>query len=112
MRQSGGRGQYGHVMAQSSRCTDARRRSIYEFVNEVVGGVVPREYIPAVNKGIQEQMKNGVLAGYPLINVKATLFDGSFHEVDSSEMAFKSRRFDGAQGGRAEGEAGDCSSRS
>jgi elongation factor G len=61
----------------------------YEFVDEIVGGVIPREYIPAVNKGIQEQMQNGVVAGFPLIGVKATLYDGSFHEVDSSEMAFK-----------------------
>ena len=60
-----------------------------EFVNEIVGGIVPREYIPAVNKGIEEQMQNGVLAGYPLLGLKATLYDGSFHDVDSSEMAFK-----------------------
>ncbi len=90
VRQSGGRGQYGHVWVKLEPYVDEEEPTkIYEFVDEIVGGVVPREYIPAVNKGIQEQMQNGVLAGYPLIGVKATLHDGSFHEVDSSEMAFK-----------------------
>ncbi len=89
VRQSGGRGQYGHVWVKLEPYTDEEGDATYEFVDEIVGGVVPREYIPAVNKGIQEQMGNGVLAGYPLIGVKATLYDGSFHEVDSSEMAFK-----------------------
>ncbi len=92
VRQSGGRGQYGHVWLRLEPIYHEEAEEEpqhYEFVDEIVGGVVPREYIPAVNKGIQEQMQNGVLAGYPLIDVKATLFDGSFHEVDSSEMAFK-----------------------
>jgi elongation factor G len=89
VRQSGGRGQYGHVWLKLEPLKSEDETVHYEFVDEVVGGTVPREYIPAVNKGIQEQMQNGVLAGYPLIDVKATLFDGSFHEVDSSEMAFK-----------------------
>jgi elongation factor G len=89
VRQSGGRGQYGHVWLRIEPLPEVEDGPTYEFVDEIVGGVVPREYIPAVNKGIQEQMTNGVLAGYPLIRVKATLFDGSFHEVDSSEMAFK-----------------------
>jgi elongation factor G len=88
VRQSGGRGQYGHVWVKLEPLPEDSE-AVYQFVDEVVGGSVPREYIPAVNKGIEEQMQNGVLAGYPLIGVKATLFDGSFHEVDSSEMAFK-----------------------
>ena len=88
VRQTGGRGQYGHVWLKLEPLHDPEG-GIYEFIDEIVGGAVPREYIPAVNKGIQEQMQNGVIAGYPLINVKATLYDGSFHEVDSSEMSFK-----------------------
>lgn len=86
IRQSGGRGQYGHVWL---KIEPRARGEGYEFVNAIVGGVVPKEYIPAVDKGIQEQLKNGVLAGYPIVDVKVSLFDGSFHEVDSSEMAFK-----------------------
>ncbi len=88
VRQSGGRGQYGHVWVKFEPAEDANAEGL-EFVNEIVGGAVPREYIPAVEKGITEQMKNGVLAGYPLLGLKATLYDGSFHDVDSNEMAFK-----------------------
>jgi elongation factor G len=87
VRQSGGRGQYGHVELRIEPLVDSEEN--YEFVNEIVGGAVPREFIPAVDKGVQEQMENGVLAGYPMMNVKVTLFDGSYHDVDSSEMAFK-----------------------
>jgi elongation factor G len=86
VRQSGGRGQYGHVYL---RIEPQEPGAGYEFVNEIVGGAVPKEYIPAVDKGVQEQMQNGVLAGYPIEDVKVTLFDGSYHDVDSSEMAFK-----------------------
>jgi elongation factor G len=86
VRQSGGRGQYGHVWL---RLEPQEPGAGYEFVNGIVGGVVPREYVPAVDKGIQEQMEKGVLAGYPVVDVKVTIFDGSYHEVDSSEMAFK-----------------------
>jgi elongation factor G len=86
VKQSGGRGQYGHVWL---RLEPLPADAEYEFVNEIVGGVVPKEYIPAVDKGVQEQMKNGCLAGYPLLAMKVTLYDGSFHDVDSSEMAFK-----------------------
>ena len=86
VRQTGGRGQYGHVLL---KLEPQKPGENYKFVNEISGGVVPKEYIPAVDKGIQEQMKNGVLAGYPIVDVKVTLFDGSFHEVDSNEMAFK-----------------------
>ncbi len=86
VRQSGGRGQFGHVWL---RIEPQEQGAGYEFVNEIVGGVVPKEYIPAVDKGAQEQMENGVIAGYPMVDVKVTLYDGSYHEVDSSEMAFK-----------------------
>jgi elongation factor G len=85
-RQSGGRGQFGHVYL---RIEPQEPGSGYEFVNEIVGGAVPKEYIPAVDKGVQEQMRSGVLAGYPIEDVKVTLYDGSYHDVDSSEMAFK-----------------------
>jgi len=88
VRQSGGRGQYGHVWIRFEPAEDASAEGL-EFVNEIVGGVVPKEYIPAVQKGIEEQMQNGILAGYPLLGLKATLYDGSFHDVDSNEMAFK-----------------------
>ncbi|EDP98813.1 elongation factor G [Shewanella benthica] len=86
IRQSGGRGQFGHVWLKLEPQEEGFG---YEFVNEIVGGAVPREYIPAVDKGIQEQMKSGVLAGFPILDVKVTLFDGSYHDVDSNEMAFK-----------------------
>ncbi len=86
VRQSGGRGQYGHVWLK----IEPQEAGVgYEFVNGIVGGVVPREYVPAVDKGIQEQLQNGVIAGYPVVDVKVTLFDGSYHDVDSNEMAFK-----------------------
>ena len=89
IRQTGGRGQYGHVWVQLEPTYGEEDAQNFEFVDKIVGGVIPREYIPAVAKGLEEQMQNGVLAGYPLINVRATLHDGSFHEVDSSEIAFK-----------------------
>ena len=86
VRQSGGRGQFGHVWL---RIEPRERGEGYEFVNSIVGGVVPREYIPAVDKGAKEQLENGVIAGFPMVDVRVTLFDGSYHDVDSSEMAFK-----------------------
>ena len=86
VRQSGGRGQYGHVWL---RIEPQESGGGYEFVNGIVGGVVPKEYIPAVDKGVREQLQNGVLAGFPVVDVKVTVFDGSYHDVDSSEMAFK-----------------------
>lgn len=88
VRQSGGRGQFGHCWIRFEPAEDANAEGL-EFVNEVVGGVVPKEYIPAIQKGISEQMQNGVVAGYPLLGLKATVYDGSYHDVDSSEMAFK-----------------------
>ena len=83
-KQSGGKGQYGHVLLRMEPCEEE-----FEFVDEIKGGSVPKEYIPAVSKGVREQLQNGVVAGYPLQGVKVTLYDGSYHEVDSSEMAFK-----------------------
>jgi elongation factor G len=86
VRQTGGRGQYGHVYLRSE---PQEAGSGYEFENAIVGGVVPKEYIGAVDKGVQEQLENGVIAGYPVVDVRVTLYDGSYHDVDSSEMAFK-----------------------
>jgi elongation factor G len=86
IRQSGGRGQYGHVWLRIEPLGEAEG---YKFENALVGGVVPKEFVPAVDKGVQEQMGNGVLVGFPLVDMKVTLFDGSYHDVDSSEMAFK-----------------------
>jgi len=86
VRQSGGRGLYGHVVL---KIEPVEQGAGYEFVNEIAGGVVPKEFIPAIDKGIEEQLDNGVIAGFPLVDVKVTLYDGSFHEVDSNEMAFK-----------------------
>jgi len=86
VRQSGGRGQYGHVYL---RIEPQASGDGYEFVNAIVGGVVPKEYIPSVDKGVQDAMANGIVAGFPVVDVKITLYDGSYHDVDSSEMAFK-----------------------
>jgi elongation factor G len=86
VRQSGGKGQFGHVWLKLEPLPEGGG---YEFVDEIVGGAVPKEFIPAVDKGIQEQLQNGVVAGYPVLDIKVTLYDGSYHDVDSSEMAFK-----------------------
>ena len=99
VRQSGGRGQFGHVWLKIEPNEEGAG---YEFVNEIVGGVIPKEFIPSVDKGIQEQTQNGVLAGYPVLDVKVTLYDGSYHDVDSSEMAFKIAGSMGFKKGTAE----------
>jgi elongation factor G len=99
VRQSGGRGQFGHVWL---KIEPNKKGAGYEFVNEIVGGVIPKEFIPAVNKGCEEQMQNGVVAGYPVLDVKVTLYDGSYHDVDSSEMAFKIAGSMGFKKGAAE----------
>ncbi|RBO79765.1 elongation factor G [Marinomonas aquiplantarum] len=98
VRQSGGRGQYGHVVMKLIPSD----KDGLEFVNEIVGGVIPKEYIPAVEKGVSEQMKNGVIAGYPLLGMKVVLFDGSYHDVDSNEMAFKIAASQGLRKGAAD----------
>ena len=99
-RQSGGKGQYGHVKIRIEPKNPGKG---YEFVNAVVGGTIPKEYIPAVDQGIQGAMLSGVLAGYNVVDVKVTLYDGSYHEVDSSEMAFKIAGSMAFQGGYAQG---------
>ncbi|MCL8496373.1 elongation factor G, partial [Apilactobacillus sp. F1] len=86
VRQSGGKGQYGHVWVEFTPNEEGKG---FEFENAIVGGVVPREYIPAVEKGLEDSMNNGVLAGYPLVDIKAKLYDGSYHDVDSNETAFR-----------------------
>ncbi len=100
VRQSGGRGQFGHVWLRIE--PQAEEGAGYEFVNDITGGVVPKEFIPAVDKGIQEQLQSGVVAGYPVLDIKVTLFDGSYHDVDSSEMAFKIAGSMGFKKGAAE----------
>ena len=90
VRQSGGKGQYGHVWLKIEPLQEKEdENDTFEFVNKIVGGTIPREFIPAVEKGAFEQMQSGILGGYPLIDVKVTVYDGSFHDVDSSEIAFK-----------------------
>ena len=92
VRQSGGKGQYGHVWLKIEPLTEAEKEDeneVFQFVNKIVGGTIPREFIPAVEKGAFEQMQSGILSGFPLIDVKVTVYDGSFHDVDSSEIAFK-----------------------
>ena len=92
VRQSGGKGQYGHVWLKIEPLAESDKedeKEVFQFINKIVGGTIPREFIPAVEKGAKEQMQSGVIAGYPLIDVKVTVYDGSFHDVDSSEIAFK-----------------------
>ena len=107
VRQSGGRGQYGHVVINLE---PNEQGAGYEFENKIVGGAIPREYIPSVDAGIQEAMEAGVLAGFPVVDVKVTLVDGSYHDVDSSRDGVQGRRIDGLQGRRAEGASPSCSS--
>lgn len=102
IRQSGGRGQYGHVVI---KVEPLERGKGFEFVNAIVGGAIPREYIPAVEKGVREAAESGALAGYPIVDFKATLHDGSFHEVDSSEMAFKMAAIEAIRGAQREGDS-------
>ena len=99
VRQSGGKGQYGHVWLTIEPNDEGAG---YEFINKIVGGSVPKEFISSVDKGVEEQMQNGVVAGYPVLDVKVTLFDGSYHDVDSSEMAFKIAGSMGFRKGAAE----------
>jgi elongation factor G len=92
VRQSGGKGQYGHVWLKIEPLPEEDKedeKETFQFINKIVGGTIPREFIPAVEKGAKEQMESGIIAGYPLIDVKVTVYDGSFHDVDSSEIAFK-----------------------
>ena len=92
VRQSGGKGQYGHVWLKIEPLPEEEKedeKETFQFINKIVGGTIPREFIPAVEKGAKEQMESGVIAGYPLIDVRVTVYDGSFHDVDSSEIAFK-----------------------
>jgi len=102
-KQSGGRGQYGHVYI---KVEPQEAGEGYEFVNQIKGGAIPKEYIPAVDKGIKEAMQGGVLAGYPMVDIKVTLYDGSYHDVDSSEMAFKLAGSMGFKEGARKPEAG------
>jgi elongation factor G len=89
VRQSGGRGQYGHCKLKFEPMDANDTDKPYEFVNQIIGGVIPREFIPAIDNGIQEAMQSGVIGGYPVLGVRAVLYDGSYHDVDSSEMAFR-----------------------
>lgn len=99
-KQSGGRGQYGHCVIE----VEPNPEKGYEFVNAITGGVIPKEYIPSIDKGIQDALKSGVLAGFPVVDVKVTLVFGSYHEVDSSEQAFYVAGFDGHQGRHEQGD--------
>ena len=111
-KQTGGSGQFAKVMITLEPLDTGEDGATYEFENKVTGGRIPREYIPSVDAGIQDAMQYGVLAGYPLVTSRSTLLDGAYHDVDSSEMAFKIAGSHGAEGGRAQGAAGASSSRS